>query len=284
MMLERTRTSAERVFAVPHGPDGLETETDHTHAFNNSLGRTVEEIFYRGFVCISARRKFPRRFESWVKDTLNCSSGYTRKCRSIASNRFLANRSNWNALPHSTAALYALSSISEERLQILMEGGELHAKLTIAQAVELAEAERGDYRPRRAAAPTARRQRRPENVNDDADANDFESSDAGNAVDDDHENGGQIDSQRLLTDAEDIGEELRTAFARCRRRIEAIETHNNRIAKSMLASELRDIAAALTYRADALDRDDEPIAHSRPRPRKRGIPRVVKSRKKRGRR
>jgi hypothetical protein len=255
MMLERVRASAERVFDVPHGPDGLETEADHTNAFNQSLGRTIKEIIYRGLVCISARRKFRGKYESWVRDTLHCSKAYAFKCRVIADNKFLANVSNWKLLPHSTAALYALSGIPQERLQILADGGELHAMLTIDESVALAEAEQGEYRPRRESAPAARQQRRePENTDNDADTNDIESSDAGNAIDADIADGdGEIDSQRLLIDAEDIGEELKTAFARCRRRIDAIETHSDPTAKSMLANELRGVAATLNYRADALD-------------------------------
>ena len=246
-MLERLHTSS-----IPHGADELETEADHTHAFNSSLGRTVAEIIRRGLICASAKQKFPRRYEQWIKDALNCSRGYAFKCKAVAENRFLLDASNWKHFPPSTAALYYLSGISPERLLVLVEGGELHAKLTIPEAVQLAEAEQGDddYRPRRATAP-ARRRETPANA-EGIDTDVTESPDAPEAAND--ANGDDdIDRHRLLVDAEDVVEDLKQTFSLCRRRIDAIETHASRNAKALFANELRDIAQSLNYRADALD-------------------------------
>jgi hypothetical protein len=242
-MLERTKTKpATDLQAIPHVPDGLLTEADHALAFNQSLGRTVSEIIFRGLVLISLKQKFPGAYERVVKDTLNCSRGYAYKNKTIAENEFFANASNWKHLPPSVAALYRLAGICPKRLQILADDGAVHAKLTIDKAVELAEAEKDDYLPTR------------EPGDDHGEPGDEPGDDHGEPGDDDDDGDvGEIDSQQLLIDAEDVGEELKAAFALCRRRIDAIETHGDPTAKALLVSGLREFANSITCRADALD-------------------------------
>jgi hypothetical protein len=247
----------QRVFDVPHGTEGLETEADHANAFNKSLGRTVGLTVYRGMVCISAKRRFPRRYEAWVRDTLNCSRAYAFKCKEIAKNPFLANASSWKHLPPSMTALYELSSIPPERLQVLAEGGELHAKLEISEAVELAEAETGDvYRPRPKRAPV-----RPVPIISEADEDDDEVTDADETDEADTDNGNpgaggedqEPDAERLAIDAADTVEDYKITRARRRRTVDHICQHGDAIARGLLAAGLRELAAALNRDADEID-------------------------------
>lgn len=232
----------------PRAPVGLETEAEHTTAFNDSLGRTIGEIVYRGRVCVSAKAKFPGRYQSWLRETLHCSKSYAFKCRTIAEHPFLAEVSNWKSLPSSTAALYELSGLPEARLQALVNSGEINCKLTIHEAIALAEMEAGDYRPlRQTLAAMIQRERNsisPGEIDEIALASVSDASDGVN---------GEIDFDRLLIAAESVDEAFQQVFARCRRRIEAIGTLASPAAKNMLAAGLREISASLSAEADALE-------------------------------
>jgi hypothetical protein len=202
-----------------------------------------------------------------VKYDIRCSPGHMRKCKAIARNKFMVNRSNWNALPPSVAKLYPLSGIRPERLQILKEGGELHSKMKISDAVELAESEKGVYRPRPKQRTPAQRSRTAADLAED-DADNMESdtgsgSGSGDGAEDDSDR--EPDPERLAIDGEDLIEQFKIARAGGRRMVEYMRQHGDEVARGMLANGLRELANALNRDADQLD-PPAPAPRARQRP------------------
>lgn len=253
-VVEADRNVLDYATLMSDGPDWVipETLSDFTTAFNQSLGRTVREIIYRGMLCIAAKRKFPGEYERWIKNDLKCSRGYAYKCKVIADNKFLANASSWKHLPPSVAALYELSRISAERLAIFKEGGELHAKLKIHEAVELAEAEQDDsYRPKKKKERPAPAQQLATVDEDDDPSNTDDGSE--NA---DYDAAEDVGAEGVIIDADDIIEAFAETFARNRSKIEHVRQHGDRTARGLLADQLRDLIAKLERYANELGGDE----------------------------
>jgi hypothetical protein len=124
------------------------SRSEHARRINMAWRRSKESLFETGDCLEDAKRELDRdEYKAMLADDLAMDAATARKLRLIAKNRTL--RSHVNAVPGAFTALYELSQIPSERLEILIADGVIHAKLKRHEAEQLAATELGEppHRP-----------------------------------------------------------------------------------------------------------------------------------------
>jgi hypothetical protein len=133
---------------VPTNGSEITTETttstklsreDYVMHFRWAGQKSVEGIIQQGYWLEQASKNLKGEYEKMLVEDLRLSTGKARKLRAVERHPVLANRSNWNALPPCWTTLYQLSLIRPERLEALIEEGEVHAGLEYEKACKLYE-------------------------------------------------------------------------------------------------------------------------------------------------
>lgn len=216
---------------------------------NASWQKTIEGIFESGRCLNEAKRELdPDDYNAMLAQDLLMSPSTASKLRTIAKHPTLF--SHVKKLPPYYATIYELTDISPERLEILIEEGKINPDMERWQAGLVAEAEAGEeqYRPNRR---VARRPATEAVAADDSD-DDFADSDNTTETEADETEADDDDEDQIVNLADDIGKAFAETLARTRRKIDYVRQHGDRIARELLADQLREVAEKIMRLADGV--------------------------------
>ena len=130
----RRRRSKDAKQATAAGTN-KRTRGEFVVLINGAKRKTVEGIVEQGEYLKGAADELPYgEYDAMVEEDLEIDPGWARKLRKIAKNTTLANRENFHALPARPSVLYELAFLKPEYLQVLIDEGIVHAKMTAEQA------------------------------------------------------------------------------------------------------------------------------------------------------
>jgi hypothetical protein len=227
----------------------------HEHAIEVSAcwRRTIQDYFDTGDALEQAFKELEPADYKLMLAEVGIAESEARKLRIIAKKAVL--RLHANALPRDYTSIYFLTPISDQRLEVLIEDGEINSAMPRWKAESLKLDECGDDDPYRPTPPIARRARSAAVPAETTDEDETESQEAvgstAPAPDDANE------AEQIARDADDIGEKLPEVLHSIRRPIERVRQHGDRTVRGMVANQLREHAASITRLANELAPEDQ---------------------------